>query len=34
MPKRVFLVASLPRNVMGKVQKNELRDRYTDACGG
>jgi malonyl-CoA/methylmalonyl-CoA synthetase len=34
MPKRVFLVASLPRNVMGKVQKNELRDRYKDACGG
>lgn len=27
-PKRVFLVDELPRNAMGKVQKNLLRDRY------
>jgi malonyl-CoA/methylmalonyl-CoA synthetase len=29
-PKRVFFVADLPRNAMGKVQKNELRTRYAD----
>ena len=29
-PKRVFLVESLPRNAMGKVQKNQLRERYAD----
>lgn len=29
-PKRVFLVEELPRNSMGKVQKNLLRDRYKD----
>ena len=28
MPKRVFIVDELPRNAMGKVQKNILRDRY------
>jgi len=28
VPKRVFLVEDLPRNAMGKVQKNELRKRY------
>jgi len=27
-PKRVFFIGSLPRNVMGKVQKNALRERY------
>ncbi len=27
-PKRVFFLAELPRNTMGKVQKNLLRDRY------
>ncbi|HBM28235.1 MAG TPA: malonyl-CoA synthase, partial [Halomonas sp.] len=27
-PKRVFFVDSLPRNTMGKVQKNELRKRF------
>ena len=27
-PKRVFCVDELPRNAMGKVQKNELRERY------
>jgi len=28
VPKRVFIVEDLPRNAMGKVQKNELRKRY------
>lgn len=30
MPKRVFFVDELPRNTMGKVQKNVLRDTYKD----
>src|SRR3954471_11810020 len=30
MPKRVFVVDELPRNTMGKVQKNVLRDTYKD----
>jgi malonyl-CoA/methylmalonyl-CoA synthetase len=30
MPKRVFVVDELPRNAMGKVQKNILRDTYGD----
>jgi malonyl-CoA/methylmalonyl-CoA synthetase len=30
MPKRVFVVDELPRNTMGKVQKNVLRDSYVD----
>ena len=30
MPKRVFIVDDLPRNAMGKVQKNILRDTYKD----
>lgn len=29
VPKRVFLADDLPRNTMGKVQKNLLRDRHT-----
>ncbi len=29
-PKRVFFVDDLPRNTMGKVQKNRLRERYRD----
>jgi malonyl-CoA/methylmalonyl-CoA synthetase len=29
-PKRVIFVDALPRNTMGKVQKNVLRDRYGD----
>jgi malonyl-CoA/methylmalonyl-CoA synthetase len=29
-PKRVFIVDELPRNTMGKVQKNILRDTYKD----
>jgi malonyl-CoA/methylmalonyl-CoA synthetase len=28
VPKRCFVVAELPRNTMGKVQKNSLRDEY------
>jgi malonyl-CoA/methylmalonyl-CoA synthetase len=28
VPKRVYVVQELPRNAMGKVQKNVLRDRY------
>jgi malonyl-CoA/methylmalonyl-CoA synthetase len=28
MPKRVLFVDELPRNTMGKVQKNVLRDAY------
>jgi malonyl-CoA/methylmalonyl-CoA synthetase len=28
LPKRVLTVATLPRNAMGKVQKNQLRDTY------
>jgi len=28
VPKRVYVVGELPRNAMGKVQKNILRDRY------
>jgi len=30
VPKRVFFVPELPRNTMGKVQKNVLRDAYAD----
>ncbi|WP_136068089.1 malonate--CoA ligase [Modicisalibacter radicis] len=29
-PKRVFFADSLPRNTMGKVQKNQLRQQYQD----
>jgi malonyl-CoA/methylmalonyl-CoA synthetase len=28
VPKRVYVVAELPRNAMGKVQKNLLRDQH------
>lgn len=28
VPKQVFVVPELPRNSMGKVQKNLLRDQY------
>ncbi len=31
VPKRVWIVDELPRNTMGKVQKNLLRDRYAGA---
>ncbi len=30
VPKRVYFVEELPRNTMGKVQKNVLRDRYRE----
>jgi malonyl-CoA/methylmalonyl-CoA synthetase len=30
VPKRIFVVPELPRNVMGKVQKAELRQRFAD----
>ncbi len=29
VPKQVYIVGDLPRNTMGKVQKNQLRDRAT-----
>jgi len=29
VPKRVFIVDDLPRNAMGKVQKNLLRNEYS-----
>jgi malonyl-CoA/methylmalonyl-CoA synthetase len=29
VPKRVYFVDALPRNTMGKVQKNLLRDQLT-----
>ena len=29
-PKRIFFVDELPRNTMGKVQKNKLREKYRD----
>ena len=32
-PKRVVVVAELPRNAMGKVQKAALRERYADLYG-
>ena len=28
IPKRVYFVDDLPRNAMGKIQKNVLRERY------
>ena len=31
VPKRVWFAPSLPRNAMGKVQKNALRDQHKDA---
>jgi len=33
VPKRVHVVTELPRNTMGKVQKNVLRDRYGPGKG-
>jgi malonyl-CoA/methylmalonyl-CoA synthetase len=32
VPKRVFVVPELPRNTMGKVQKNLLRETYAAAA--
>ncbi|MFN0264493.1 malonate--CoA ligase [Tepidamorphus sp. 3E244] len=34
VPKRVFIVDSLPRNTMGKIQKNVLRDTYKETYSG
>ncbi|MFO1298260.1 MAG: AMP-binding protein [Rubrivivax sp.] len=34
VPKRVFVVADLPRNAMGKVQKNLLREQHKGLFGG
>ena len=34
VPKRVYFVDELPRNTMGKVQKNILRERYSGPPGG
>ena len=33
-PKRIFFVDDLPRNAMGKVQKNLLRERYATTFAG
>lgn len=33
-PKRIIVVDEIPRNAMGKVQKNVLRDRYTNIYTG
>jgi malonyl-CoA/methylmalonyl-CoA synthetase len=33
-PKQVFVMAALPRNAMGKVQKSVLRARFADAYAG
>jgi malonyl-CoA/methylmalonyl-CoA synthetase len=33
-PKKVLFVQDLPRNTMGKVQKNVLRERYKNLYGG
>jgi malonyl-CoA/methylmalonyl-CoA synthetase len=33
IPKRVYVVPELPRNAMGKVQKNLLRERWRDLFG-
>jgi len=32
VPKQCFVVDELPRNSMGKVQKNVLRAQYAEAC--
>ena len=34
VPKRVFVEAELPRNQMGKVQKNLLREQHKGLFGG
>jgi malonyl-CoA/methylmalonyl-CoA synthetase len=34
VPKSVVFVDELPRNAMGKVQKNLLRERYAGTFGG
>ncbi len=32
VPKRVMIINELPRNTMGKVQKNVLRERFANCC--
>lgn len=32
VPKKIVIVQALPRNTMGKVQKNLLREEYREAC--
>ena len=34
VPKAIHVIAELPRNQMGKVQKNVLREQYGKAAGG
>ena len=34
LPKRVFFVDALPRNKMGKIQKNQLREQFQTAYQG
>ncbi len=34
VPKKIILMNELPRNTMGKVQKNLLRDQFQDALSG
>ena len=34
VPKRIIVTDELPRNAMGKVQKNLLRLAHQDACQG
>jgi malonyl-CoA/methylmalonyl-CoA synthetase len=34
VPKHCFVVDALPRNTMGKVQKNLLREKHKDLFGG
>ena len=31
LPKKLMVIEALPRNTMGKVQKNLLRDRFDDS---
>jgi malonyl-CoA/methylmalonyl-CoA synthetase len=31
-PKKIFFIQNLPRNTMGKVQKNQLREQFSDAA--
>jgi malonyl-CoA/methylmalonyl-CoA synthetase len=34
VPKQLFVVTDLPRNAMGKVQKNLLREQHRALFGG
>ena len=33
LPKRIYVTDSLPRNAMGKVQKNQLREQHKATFG-